>query len=60
MKASALRLAESVAPCVLWLDELEKGLSGLGSSNRSDAGTAARVFGSFLVYPTESFSKRSR
>ncbi len=49
----ALRLAESVAPCVLWLDELEKGLSGLGSSNRSDAGTAARVFGSFLVWMQE-------
>jgi SpoVK/Ycf46/Vps4 family AAA+-type ATPase len=50
---SALRLCESVAPCVLWLDELEKGLSGLGSSNRSDAGTAARVFGSFLVWMQE-------
>jgi SpoVK/Ycf46/Vps4 family AAA+-type ATPase len=50
---SALRLAESVAPCVLWLDELEKGISGVGSSNRSDAGTAARVFGSFLVWMQE-------
>jgi SpoVK/Ycf46/Vps4 family AAA+-type ATPase len=50
---AALRLCESVAPCVLWLDELEKGLSGLGSSNRSDAGTAARVFGSFLVWMQE-------
>jgi ATP-dependent 26S proteasome regulatory subunit len=49
----ALRLAESVAPCVVWLDELEKGISGLGSSNRSDAGTAARVFGSFLVWMQE-------
>jgi len=50
---AALRLAESVSPCVLWLDELEKGMSGLGSSNRSDAGTAARVFGSFLVWMQE-------
>jgi len=49
----ALRLAESIAPAVLWLDEIEKGLSGLGSSNRSDAGTAARVFGSFLVWMQE-------
>jgi SpoVK/Ycf46/Vps4 family AAA+-type ATPase len=49
----ALHLAESVSPCVLWLDELEKGISGLGSSNRSDAGTAARVFGSFLVWMQE-------
>jgi SpoVK/Ycf46/Vps4 family AAA+-type ATPase len=50
---SALRLAESVSPCVLWLDELEKGVAGLGSSDRSDAGTAARVFGSFLVWMQE-------
>jgi len=49
----ALRLAESVSPCVLWLDELEKGIAGLGSSDRSDAGTAARVFGSFLVWMQE-------
>lgn len=49
----AMRVAESVSPCVLWLDELEKGLAGLGSSNRSDAGTAARVFGSFLVWLQE-------
>lgn len=52
----ALRIAESISPCVLWLDELEKGLSGLGSSNRSDAGTAARVFGSFLVWMQEKTS----
>jgi SpoVK/Ycf46/Vps4 family AAA+-type ATPase len=52
----ALRMAESVAPSVLWIDELEKGLSGLGSSNRSDAGTAARVFGSFLVWMQEKTS----
>ena len=50
---AALRLAESVSPCVLWLDELEKGVAGLGSSDRSDAGTAARVFGSFLVWMQE-------
>ena len=49
----ALQLAESVSPCVLWLDELEKGIAGLASSNRSDAGTAARVFGSFLVWMQE-------
>ncbi len=49
----AMSMAESVSPCVLWADELEKGLSGLGSSDRSDAGTAARVFGSFLVWMQE-------
>jgi hypothetical protein len=44
---SALRLAETVSPAVLWLDEIEKGLAGTISSHRSDAGTAARVFGNF-------------
>jgi SpoVK/Ycf46/Vps4 family AAA+-type ATPase len=50
---SALRTAEAVAPTVLWLDELEKGLAGTASSHLSDAGTAARVFSSFLVWLQE-------
>jgi len=50
---AALRLAESVAPCLLWLDELEKGLAGAASSHLSDAGTTARVFGSFLTWMQE-------
>jgi len=49
----ALRLAESVSPAVLWLDELDKGLAGTASSNRSDAGTAARVFATFLTWMQE-------
>lgn len=50
---SALRIAEAVAPVVLWIDEIEKGLSGIGSSNVSDGGTAARVFGTFLTWLQE-------
>jgi SpoVK/Ycf46/Vps4 family AAA+-type ATPase len=50
---TALRMAESVAPCLLWLDELEKGLAGSASSHLSDAGTTARVFGSFLTWMQE-------
>ncbi len=50
---AALRTAESVAPCILWLDELDKGLAGISSSGRSDAGTTARVFGSFLTWMQE-------
>lgn len=50
---SAMALAESVAPCILWLDELEKGLAGVASSHLSDAGTTARVFGSFLTWMQE-------
>ncbi|MBN1147993.1 MAG: AAA family ATPase [Anaerolineales bacterium] len=50
---TALRLAESVSPCILWLDELEKGLAGVASSHLSDAGTTARVFGGFLTWMQE-------
>jgi SpoVK/Ycf46/Vps4 family AAA+-type ATPase len=50
---SALRMAESISPCLLWLDELEKGLAGVASSHLSDAGTTARVFGSFLTWMQE-------
>ncbi|MFQ5611204.1 MAG: AAA family ATPase [Anaerolineae bacterium] len=52
----ALRLAESVSPCVLWLDEIEKGLGGAASSHLSDGGTTARVFGSFLSWMQEKTS----
>ena len=45
--------AEAVAPAVLWLDELEKGFSGVQSSGQSDAGTTARVFGSFITWLQE-------
>lgn len=49
----AIKTAESVAPAVLWVDEIEKGFSGVGSSNVSDAGTAARVFGGFITWLQE-------
>jgi SpoVK/Ycf46/Vps4 family AAA+-type ATPase len=49
-------MAEAVAPSILWVDELEKGFSGTGSSNQSDAGTAARVFGSFITWLQEKTS----
>jgi AAA+ superfamily predicted ATPase len=45
----ALKLAEAVAPCVLWIDEIEKGLS-MGDG---DAGTSMRVFASILSWMQE-------
>ncbi len=45
----ALRLAETVAPCILWIDELEKSLSHGGA----DSGTSTRVFGSVLTWMQE-------
>jgi hypothetical protein len=41
----AIRVAESVAPAVLWVDEIDKAFAGANSSGGSDGGTAARVFG---------------
>ncbi len=49
----AIRVAESVAPVVLWVDEIEKGLSGSKSSGASDGGVSARVFGALLTWLQE-------
>ena len=46
----AIRVAESTAPNIVWIDELEKGFSGTQSSGISDGGTTARVFGTFLAW----------
>ncbi|MBR6616614.1 MAG: AAA family ATPase [Oscillospiraceae bacterium] len=47
----AIKTAEAVAPSVLWVDEIEKGLGGVTSSG--DSGTSMRVFGSFLTWMQE-------
>ncbi|MBN2735382.1 MAG: AAA family ATPase [Spirochaetales bacterium] len=52
----AIMTAESIAPSILWLDELEKGFSGMGSSGMTDGGTSARVFGTFLTWLQEKTS----
>jgi SpoVK/Ycf46/Vps4 family AAA+-type ATPase len=49
----AIGVAESVAPVVLWLDEIEKALSGSASSGMSDGGVAARLFGALLTWLSE-------
>jgi ATP-dependent 26S proteasome regulatory subunit len=49
----AIKVAESVAPCILWADELEKGFAGMGGSGVSDSGTTARVFSTFLTWMQE-------
>ena len=50
---SVIQTAEAIAPCVLWIDEIEKGFSGTKSSGSTDGGTTARVFGSFLSWMQE-------
>ena len=49
----ALGLAESLSPCVLWIDELEKSLAGARSSSVSDAGTTARVISTITTWLQE-------
>lgn len=49
----AIHVAESVAPVVLWVDEIEKGLSGVASSSTADSGVSARVFGTLLTWLQE-------
>jgi len=46
----ALRTAETIAPCVLWVDEIEK---AFGSGGDADGGTSSRVFGTFLTWMQE-------
>ena len=45
-----LQIVEGMAPCILLVDEIEKGLAGLQSSSYSDSGVTARVIRSFLVW----------
>ena len=49
----ALATAEGIAPAVLWIDEIEKGLAGSAGLGQSDGGTAARVFGTLLTWMQE-------
>lgn len=51
---SALDLAERIAPCVLWVDEIEKAFSGLESG--TDGGTILRMFGTMLTWMQEKTS----
>lgn len=47
----ALAAAEQLAPCVLWIDEIEKGLASAGQD--SDGGVSRRVLGYFLTWMAE-------
>ncbi len=45
----SLKTAESMSPCVLWIDEIEKGIS----SSDTDGGTSQRVLGTLLTWMAE-------
>jgi hypothetical protein len=46
----ALRLVEAMAPCVCFLDEIEKALSGAASANPGDSGVTGWLYGHFLTW----------
>jgi SpoVK/Ycf46/Vps4 family AAA+-type ATPase len=46
----ALRIADAMAPCVVFLDEIEKGLAGAASGGSGDSGVSARLFGTLLTW----------
>lgn len=50
---SSLNIAETLAPCILWIDEIEKGMAGIQSSGSTDGGVTARVLGTFLTWMQE-------
>ncbi|MDG4785623.1 AAA family ATPase [Micromonospora sp. WMMD1102] len=47
---TAIRTAEATSPCVLWVDEIEKGFA---PDAAGDSGTSSRVFGTFLTWMQE-------
>lgn len=49
-----IQLAEALAPCVLWIDEIDKAFAGV--EGRSDGGTTSRVFGTFITWMAEKSS----
>ncbi len=52
----ALAVAESLAPVVMWVDEIEKAFSGVTGGAGGDSGTTARVVGQFLTWLQEKSS----
>ena len=50
---NVIQTCEAIAPCVLWIDEIEKAFAGSKSSGRTDGGTSARLFGNLLSWMQE-------
>jgi SpoVK/Ycf46/Vps4 family AAA+-type ATPase len=49
----AIKVAESVAPAVLWIDEIDKAFARQSGTAVTDGGTSARVFGTFVTWLAE-------
>lgn len=50
---AALRVAEATAPCVLWIDEIEKAFAGMNGSGDTDSGVTKRLLGTILTWMEE-------
>lgn len=48
-----IKLSEAIAPSILWIDEIEKGLAGAGSSGSSSSEVTTRIFGTILTWMQE-------
>lgn len=49
-----IQIAEALAPCILWIDEIDKAFAGV--DGRGDSGTSSRVFGTFITWMAEKTS----
>lgn len=49
-----IQLSEAIAPCVLWIDEIDKAFGGL--DNKGDSGTTSRVLATFITWLSEKTS----
>ncbi|MBI5892149.1 MAG: AAA family ATPase [Deltaproteobacteria bacterium] len=54
----ALKMIDAFGFCCVWIDEIEKNLSGVQSSGRSDGGTTSNMFGNLLTWMQESNSPK--
>lgn len=55
---SVLKMIDAIAPCVLMLDEIDKGFAGMMGGASGDSGTSQRVFGTFLTWMQERDQRR--
>ncbi|OLP19293.1 AAA family ATPase [Leptolyngbya sp. 'hensonii'] len=51
-----IQVAEAMAPCVLWIDEIDKGFGNIAGGSDGDSGTSRRVFGTLITWMQEKTS----
>lgn len=48
-----IQVAEAMAPCILWIDEIDKAFGNISSGSDGDSGTSRRVFGNMITWMQE-------